>query len=65
MPLITLWTASWCPSCRVVLPLLKELIERDEVGRKEGGVSFAEVEVDSPTIGDLPSRYIVRFPVVL
>ncbi len=36
------------------------MIEKDGVGREEGGVSFAEVEIDSPTIGDLPMRYIVR-----
>lgn len=43
-----------------MLPLLKELVERDRVGCSEGGVGFVEVEVDSPTIGDLPSRYIVN-----
>ncbi|KAI9886931.1 MAG: hypothetical protein M1823_001223 [Watsoniomyces obsoletus] len=58
-PLITLWTASWCPSCRVVSPLVKGMIENDGVEGKDGGVSFAEVEIDSPTIGDLPMRYMV------
>jgi len=59
-PLITLWTASWCPSCKVVAPVIRELIERDGIGEKEGGVSYAEVEIDSPTLGDLAMRYIVR-----
>ena len=58
-PLITLWTASWCPSCKVITPILKDLIERDGMGEKEGGVSYAEVEIDSPSIGDLAMRYIV------
>ncbi|KAI9787020.1 MAG: hypothetical protein M1816_007773 [Peltula sp. TS41687] len=58
-PLITLWTASWCPSCRIVSPLIKGLIEQDRVGEKDGGVSYAEVELDSPTIADLPMRYVI------
>lgn len=40
--------------------MIRELIERDGIGEKEGGVSYAEVEIDSPTIGDLAMRYIVR-----
>lgn len=60
-PLITLWTASWCPSCKIVAPLIQELIERDGIGEQEGGVGFAEVQIDVPTIGDLPMRYLVRF----
>lgn len=57
VPLITLWTASWCPSCKVVSPLVQQLI-RDGVGEDVGnGVSFVEVELDSPTIGGLMMRY--------
>ena len=37
------------------------MIETSGVGEKEGGVGFAEVEIDSPVVGDLASRYIVRF----
>ncbi|KAI9872884.1 MAG: hypothetical protein M1830_001089, partial [Pleopsidium flavum] len=59
-PLITLWTASWCSSCKVVAPGIRELIERDGIGENEGGVSFAEVEIDSPTIGDLAMRYMIN-----
>lgn len=60
--MITLWTASWCPSCKVVGPLIEELV-KDGVGEAEGGVSFAEVQLDSPTIGGLMMRYSVSlFP---
>ncbi|KZF23316.1 hypothetical protein L228DRAFT_108164 [Xylona heveae TC161] len=59
VPLVTLWTASWCPSCKVVAPMLKDLIERERVGEQEGGVHYAEVEIDSPTIGDLAMRYMI------
>ena len=46
-PLLTLWTASWCPSCRTVAPLLRSLVESG-VGAQEGGVALAEVEFDAP-----------------
>ncbi|KAH7176521.1 hypothetical protein EDB81DRAFT_41241 [Dactylonectria macrodidyma] len=48
-PLLTLWTASWCSTCRVVSPLLHSLVESG-VGEDEGGVAFATVEFDSPDI---------------
>lgn len=48
-PLITLWTASWCSTCRVVTPLMRSLIESG-VGESHGGVSFATVEFDAPEI---------------
>lgn len=35
------------------------MINEGQVGEKEGGVGFVEVEVDSPNIGDLPFRYAV------
>ena len=57
---ITLWTASWCASCKTVSPIVKDLIESEGIGEKHGGVSYAEVEIDSPDIGDLPLRYLVR-----
>lgn len=56
---ISLWTASWCPSCKVVAPIIRDLVENEGIGEKEGGISYAEVEIDSPTIGDLPMRYLV------
>ncbi|KAL8758751.1 MAG: hypothetical protein Q9199_001226, partial [Rusavskia elegans] len=52
-PLITLWTASWCSSCRTIRPFLADLIERDALGEIHGGVAYAEVEMDSPDIGAL------------
>ncbi|KAF1348741.1 hypothetical protein BDV97DRAFT_269968, partial [Delphinella strobiligena] len=66
VPLITLWTASWCPSCKVVSPLVQQLI-KDGVGEDVGnGVSFVEVELDSPTIGGLMMRYgITSMPTLL
>ncbi|OAA42726.1 Thioredoxin [Metarhizium rileyi] len=48
-PLLTLWTASWCPTCRTVLPLIRSLVESG-AGQSEGGVAFAPVEFDSPDI---------------
>ncbi|KAK5105676.1 hypothetical protein LTR62_002488 [Meristemomyces frigidus] len=60
MPLITLWMTNWCASCKVVSPLIRSLIQEDKVGESVGGVSFAEVEMDSPDmggIGGLPLRY--------
>ena len=63
-PLLTLWTASWCPSCKTVAPLVKKLIEGEErVGEKDGGkgVGYVEVEMDAPENGELGMRYLVRF----
>ncbi|KAI8953428.1 hypothetical protein F4801DRAFT_132591 [Xylaria longipes] len=48
-PLITLWTTSWCGTCRVVSPLIKSLVESG-VGEQEGGVAFCTVEYDAPDI---------------
>ncbi|PMD54242.1 uncharacterized protein K444DRAFT_540651 [Hyaloscypha bicolor E] len=50
-PLITFWTASYCNTCRIVSPLLQELISSG-VGEAEGAVSFAEIEFDSQDIMD-------------
>lgn len=59
-PLITLWTTNWCATCKVVSPLLKELIESG-VGEAEGGVQFCTVDFDCPDImsGDLGMRYMI------
>ncbi|KAK8040417.1 Thioredoxin-like protein [Apiospora marii] len=49
-PLLTLWTTSWCGTCRTVKPLLEELVGSARVGEAEGGVGLVEVEVDAPDI---------------
>lgn len=51
VPLITFWMANWCSSCKVVSPLLRTLIQDEGVGEEDGGVSYAEVEMDSPDLG--------------
>lgn len=60
IPLITLWTASWCASCKAVLPVIKEVIEEEGIGEREGSVGFAEVEFDAPDNVELGMRYMVR-----
>ncbi|KUJ14388.1 uncharacterized protein LY89DRAFT_650170 [Mollisia scopiformis] len=49
IPLLTFWTASYCNTCRAVSPILNELI-KSGIGEEEGGVSFCEIEYDSPDI---------------
>ncbi|RDW64252.1 hypothetical protein BP5796_10754 [Coleophoma crateriformis] len=49
VPLLTFWTASYCSTCRAVSPILEELINAG-VGEEEGGVSYCELEYDSPDI---------------
>jgi len=56
--LITFWSASWCPSCKIVAPIVREMIESG-AGENQGGVGFAEVEFDSPTLGEVAGRYMV------
>ncbi|ORX95695.1 hypothetical protein BCR34DRAFT_469478, partial [Clohesyomyces aquaticus] len=57
--LITLWTASWCSTCQSVKPMIKRMIEEEKIGEREGGLGFAEVELDSTLIGDLGVKYII------
>ncbi|RYP23708.1 hypothetical protein DL765_001004 [Monosporascus sp. GIB2] len=59
-PLITLWTASWCATCRVVSPLLQSIIESG-VGEAEGGVGYCTVEYDAPDMmaGGLGMTYMI------
>ncbi|CAA9964983.1 thioredoxin protein [Pyrenophora teres f. maculata] len=59
LPLVTLWSATWCPTCQTVKPLLRRLIEDEKVGESEGGLGFTEVLMDSTLIGDLPVTYRV------
>ncbi|KAH8196575.1 hypothetical protein TruAng_009269 [Truncatella angustata] len=59
-PLITLWTTNWCGTCKVVAPLLRELVESG-TGEAEGGVAYCTVEYDCPDMmaGDLGARYMI------
>lgn len=56
IPLITFWTASWCPTCKTVSPIIRQLIH-DGAGQEQGGVSYAEIEIDAPTAAGLGFRY--------
>ena len=59
-PLVTLWTASWCPTCKVVEPLVRDIVASG-VGEAEGGVAFCTVEYDAPDImtGGLGMQYMI------
>ncbi|GKT45946.1 thioredoxin domain-containing protein [Colletotrichum spaethianum] len=59
-PLITLWTTSWCGTCRVVAPLIRSIVESG-VGEAEGGVGYCTVEFDSPDVmsGGLGMTYMI------
>lgn len=58
--LVDLW-AEWCSPCRVIAPILKEL-----VAEYEGRIKLAKVEVDEGENMKLAGRYQVRgFPTVL
>ncbi|KAI0391716.1 hypothetical protein F5Y17DRAFT_396813 [Xylariaceae sp. FL0594] len=50
VPLLTLWTTSYCPSCATVAPLIRTLVQDERVGEAEGGVAFVTVEMDAPDI---------------
>jgi len=60
-PLLTLWTTSWCSTCRVVGPLLQDLVESG-VGEAEGGVAYCAVEFDAPDVmaAGLGTTYMIR-----
>lgn len=63
VPLITFWMTTWSRECDEVLPTIKELIESDRVGENKGGVSFVEVETDSPDLGGISGiaqRYLIN-----
>ncbi|KAH7037643.1 uncharacterized protein B0I36DRAFT_359311 [Microdochium trichocladiopsis] len=66
-PLITLWTAHWCSTCKVVSPLVQSIVEAG-VGEQEGGVGFCAVEYDSPDImadGTAQTYMITSIPTLL
>ena len=60
-PLLTLWTTNWCPTCKVVGPLLQSLVESG-VGEAEGGVGYCTVEFDAPDVmaGALGLTYMIN-----
>ncbi|ESZ91792.1 hypothetical protein SBOR_7822 [Sclerotinia borealis F-4128] len=60
LPLLTLWTTSYCSTCKTIAPLLHNIIESG-TGEAEGGVLYAEVEYDAPDMMDegLGMRYMV------
>ncbi|MCJ1311299.1 hypothetical protein MMC25_004970 [Agyrium rufum] len=63
-PLLTFWTASWCSTCRSLLPEVQKMIEEDGYGENAlaaggGGVGFVEVRVDAPDMGDLGAKYFI------
>ena len=53
IPLITFWMATWCQNCKAVSPIIRDMIEKDGIGEEHGGISFVEVEMDSPDLGGL------------
>ena len=40
-------------------PIIRDLIETQGAGEEAGGVSFVEVEFDSPTIGEVAGRFAI------
>lgn len=60
MPLLTLWSASWCPSCRTIAPVILSLIRDARIGEDRGyPVNYAPVEFDAPDAQGLSSDYII------
>jgi thiol-disulfide isomerase/thioredoxin len=60
--LLTLWTASWCRTCRTVGPIVREVVEEHSDAQAQNGkgdVAFVEVEFDAPENAELGARYMV------
>ncbi|KAF4124604.1 Thioredoxin [Geosmithia morbida] len=58
--LLTLWSASWCPSCRAVEPLVISLVRDARVGQEDGSpVNLVRVDFDAPDTQELASRYMI------
>lgn len=54
---------TWSRECDEVSPIIRELIETDRIGEDKGGVSFVEVESDSPDLGGISGiaqRYLIN-----
>ncbi|KAI9904059.1 hypothetical protein N3K66_000588 [Trichothecium roseum] len=58
VPLVTFWTAGWCPSCRQISPLLTSLVESG-VGEAEGSIMYAQLSFDAPDTASLGSTYMI------
>ena len=59
VPVFVDFTTSWCPPCRVLLPILRQLAA-------EGAGRFKVVTVDGDESPDLAARFGVRgFPAVI
>ncbi|KAK6332469.1 hypothetical protein TWF730_004137 [Orbilia blumenaviensis] len=64
LPLITLWSASWCASCHTIRPLVQQLV--DEQARRGLLFGFAEIEIDLSSTASLASLYsITSIPTIL
>jgi thioredoxin-like negative regulator of GroEL len=48
-PLLTLWTASFCGTCRTIAPLVRDVVAAG-TGEAEGGVGLVAIEYDAPDI---------------
>ncbi|KAK6445903.1 hypothetical protein ACSS6W_000658 [Trichoderma asperelloides] len=62
IPLLTLWSTAWCPSCRTIEPLLRSLVSSG-VGEQEGGVLFAPVQFDTPEMMSTPIPLASRYSI--
>ncbi|PNP48698.1 hypothetical protein TGAM01_v201867 [Trichoderma gamsii] len=62
IPLLTLWSTAWCPSCRTIEPLLRSLVSSG-VGEQEGGVLFAPVQFDTPEMMSTPMPLASRYSI--
>ena len=62
-PLLTFWMTTWSRDCDQITPILKELVDKEKIGEDKGGVSFVEVEMDSPDLGGITGIGMERYQV--
>ena len=65
VPLITYWTASYCPPCKTISPLLNKILTSTTPPcpvDPENKIKFAEVEFDAPDImgSSVPMDFMVN-----
>ncbi|KAL7276011.1 hypothetical protein RUND412_001006 [Rhizina undulata] len=60
IPLITMWTASYCPTCKTVGPLLEDIVEKRGGDRDPVGLALVEVDAQGGNVGELAMRYMIR-----